>query len=240
MRQKIRRFTIILSFILFPVTVNYFSPFLSTWGASRGVVNGSLILFAALFLSALVTGRAFCGWACPGAGLQEALAPANESRITRGNRVKWLIWTPWITTIAVLLLRAGAPPVIEPLFMMESVISVSRPVMFIVYFAVVALIALPALVVGRRSFCHHICWMAPFMIMGRRCRDLLRLPALRLAPAPGACTKCGRCTARCPMSLPVQDMVIAGSMRNDECILCGECVDTCPNDALAYGFGRRP
>ena len=45
---------------------------------------------------------------------------------------------------------------------------------------VLMLIVLPTLLVGRRSFCHHLCWMAPFMILGRKLRNLLNTPALRL------------------------------------------------------------
>jgi ferredoxin len=38
------------------------------------------------------------------------------------------------------------------------------------------------------------------------------------------------------MSLEVQAMVEKGDMRNDECILCGGCVDGCPKNAIAYAF----
>ena len=38
------------------------------------------------------------------------------------------------------------------------------------------------------------------------------------------------------MSLDVNGMVHAGTMENDECILCGECVDVCPKDVIRYTF----
>ena len=42
----------------------------------------------------------------------------------------------------------------------------------ITYFSVLLLlIVLPAFVLGKRSFCHHLCWMAPFMILGRTARN---------------------------------------------------------------------
>ena len=40
------------------------------------------------------------------------------------------------------------------------------------------------------------------------------------------------------MSLGVDAMVQAGAMENSECILCGSCVDTCPQEAIRYAFGR--
>jgi len=60
-RQNIRQFTIILSFLLFPITLYYFSPYLIIQGALEGIVVGSFIVFIAMFIASLVFGRAFCG-----------------------------------------------------------------------------------------------------------------------------------------------------------------------------------
>ncbi len=49
---------------------------------------------------------------------------------------------------------------------------------------------------------------------------------------------CHNCTRNCPMSLEVEQMVKDGSMNNSECILCGECVDSCKSKAVQYGFGN--
>jgi ferredoxin len=38
------------------------------------------------------------------------------------------------------------------------------------------------------------------------------------------------------MSLDVKEMVESENMKNSECILCGECVDTCPKKAITYSF----
>ena len=38
------------------------------------------------------------------------------------------------------------------------------------------------------------------------------------------------------MSLPVQEMVASGSMERAECVLCGTCVDGCPNEAIRFSF----
>jgi polyferredoxin len=78
--------------------------------------------------------------------------------------------------------------------------------------------------------------MAPFMILGRKTRNLFRWPALRLQADEEACIDCGRCTRECPMSLDLNEMVHAETMENSECILCGSCVDTCPKDVIRYTF----
>lgn len=38
----------------------------------------------------------------------------------------------------------------------------------------------------------------------------------------------------CPMSLEVDAMVKEGKMESSECILCGTCVDNCPEDAISF------
>jgi len=41
------------------------------------------------------------------------------------------------------------------------------------------------------------------------------------------------------MSLDVNAMVQKESMENSECILCGKCVDLCPNGAIKYTFNNK-
>ena len=64
-RQRTRKALLIISFLLFPIIMNYLSPYVIIDGASQGIVNGSLVMFALLFLSSLLLGRLWCGWACP-------------------------------------------------------------------------------------------------------------------------------------------------------------------------------
>jgi ferredoxin-type protein NapH len=77
--------------------------------------------------------------------------------------------------------------------------------------------------------------MAPFMVIGTKISNLIRLPALRLKADKDKCVKCKTCTKNCPMSLEVMEMVQRGSMKNSECILCGTCADVCPKDVIRYG-----
>lgn len=93
-------------------------------------------------------------------------------------------------------------------------------------------------IVGRRAGCHSICWMAPFMLIGRWIRNRFGWPALQLQADASACTDCRKCTTNCPMSLDVNGMVKAENMENPECILCGTCVDGCPARVIRYAFAR--
>jgi ferredoxin-type protein NapH len=241
-RQSVRRMTLIVSFVLFPVVLNYLSPYVIVDAAARGIVNGSLIVFASLFLLSLFVGRAWCGWACPAAGLQEFTFPVVDKPASRrGDLAKWLIWVPWVCLIVVLVVRAGGYVQVDPLHMTTRGLSIVEPLSYITYYMVLALILIPCLLGGRRGFCHYVCWMAPFMILGRWLRNAVGWAALRLRASQKVCTRCGLCTRSCPMSLPVMDMVQSQKMEHAECILCGTCVDVCPQGATRFEFraGRR-
>ena len=242
-RQRIRRSLLLLSFLLFPITLYYFSPALILSGASQGIINGSFLAFSLMFLSSLFLGRLWCGWACPAGALQEMAAPANNKRLPRGrvDWIKWAIWIPWIGLIAFLAIRAGGYHAVDPLYQIPggatlAIPAGSGPPWWMIYYIIVALFLVLALVVGRRAGCRTVCWMAPFMIIGRWLRNRVRWPALRLVAAPDKCTDCLTCTRECPMSMEVHEMVKRADMEDGECILCGTCVDGCKQMAIHYSF----
>ena len=72
-RQRVRKGLLLVSFLLFPATLYWFSPALVLESAALGIAAGSLFVFGGLLVGSVFFGRAFCGWACPGAGVNEAL-----------------------------------------------------------------------------------------------------------------------------------------------------------------------
>jgi ferredoxin-type protein NapH len=240
-RQRTRKALLYVSLLFFPVTLYYFSPYLIIMAAGEGILSGSAIVFGLMFVSALMVGRLWCGWACPAGALQEFAAPINDRPAANGrwNLIKWLaVWVPWMAVIVWTVVRAGGIRAVDPLYQLESGVTLLQPFWFMIYYIVILLFLGLAVVVGRRAGCHYLCWMAPFMILGRTLRNRARWPALRLAAASERCTKCGRCTAACPMSLPVVDLVQRGDMEHAECILCANCTDTCPRDVIQLVFHR--
>jgi ferredoxin-type protein NapH len=243
-RQRIRKGVLLLSFLVFPLTMNYFSPYLIIDGASQGIASGSMIVFGLMFLSALVVGRLWCGWACPAGALGEMCFPVNDRpvNVKKIGWIKWAVWIPWIAIIAAAAVMAGGIRQVDPLLGTEGGISLAgsadRPIVFayIIYFGVIGLFALLAVFAGRRAGCHTVCWMAPFMILGRKVQSAAALPALRLRAQPDRCGDCHTCSNNCPMSLDVNGMVKLNQMENSDCILCGSCVDNCPTRAIRYAF----
>jgi len=237
-RQRVRKGLLIGTFLLFPIIMNYFSPYVIIDASSQGIVNGSLIVFALMFLFSLFLGRAWCGWVCPAGGLQEMASSVNGGRFKGGKRdwIKWLIWVPWIGIIVALAIRAGGYQRVDFFHLTENGVSVTDPMNYVIYLVVVGLFFGLAVLAGRRAGCHTVCWMAPFMILGRKIRNLVAWPALRLVAQPASCKDCMTCTSGCPMRLDVHGMVKAAAMEHNECILCGTCVDHCPSGAVHYSF----
>jgi len=240
-RQKIRKALTLFMFALFPVIYYYFSPYLVIMGAAEGIVVGSLIVFALLFVFSLFLGRAFCGWVCPAGATQELCARVRDKNFKNGKRnwIKYAVWAPWITIIAVLFLQAGAITAVDPLYQTYYGMSITGLESAIMFLAIAGLIAGIALVAGKRAACHTICWMAPLMIIGRKIRNSINCPALQLEADRSKCINCMACTRNCTMSLDVNTMVQKQVMENTECILCGNCVDICPKSAIKYSFGKK-
>ncbi len=239
-RQKIRSALIVVMFVLFPVIYYYFSPYLIIMGASEGIITGSLLVFATLFFSSLFLGRAFCGWICPAGATQELCMKIRNKPFKNGKRnwIKYAIWIPWVSVIVLMFVQAGGITTVDPLYQTYYGISITGIESIILFLAIAGVIAGIALVAGKRASCHTICWMAPFMIAGRKIGNATKLPSLQLKSNTEKCINCKVCIQKCPMSLDVNKMVQTENMENSECILCGSCVDNCPKEAIQYSFEK--
>jgi polyferredoxin len=121
--------------------------------------------------------------------------------------------------------------------MTESVVSLTAIQNYIIYYSVLLLILILNFIFGRRAFCHYLCWMAPFMALGKSIsRYLWVIPAVHIKSEQEKCTECGACSRVCPMGLSVSQMAKTNEFQHIDCINCMNCVDTCPQDVLRVGF----
>ena len=237
MRQRIRKTILIISFLLFPVTIWYFSPYLIIQAASEHIMNGSFIVFVSMFVLSMFLGRVWCGYLCPAGGLQECISVGNPAPANQGwrDKIKYVIWILWIIAIVVTFVLGKNGITVDPFYMTDHGISITSIYNYVMYYGVILLLVLPALIHGRRATCHYICWMAPFMVIGSSIGRLLHVPQLHIEADKRKCVACGKCSKSCPMGLDVKTMVSEG--KNDkctECIQCGACVDACPKNVLKY------
>ncbi len=95
-RQQIRKFILIISFLLFPITINFFSPYLIIDGIIGGIITGSFFTFSIMFLTSLFFGRFICGWLCPAGGIGELCFQVQNKPVkgTKVNLIKYFIWVP--------------------------------------------------------------------------------------------------------------------------------------------------
>lgn len=235
-RQKFRKLLLLISLLLFPVTLYYFSPVLIIGAGLEGIINGSFIVFTAMLVLSAFFGRLFCGYVCPGGGIQECAFEVNDKAPKQGwrNNIKYVIWILWIAVVIICYINRKRSITVNFFWQTEYGISVSEFYIYAVYYGIVLLIILPALLFGKRIFCHYFCWMAPFMVIGSRIGKILRIPQLQISAESEKCTSCGKCSKVCPMSLDVKNMVESGKINDDECILCGMCADKCPKKVLNY------
>ena len=156
----------------------FMSPVVPVLAARLGIIPGSLLVQAALFVLSLFLGRAFCGWFCPGAGMQELLALVIHRGAGRGwgDRVKYAICGAWSVLILSMLFQAGGLPRVDVSFGTRSNGIVQEILMRTGHFVIIGVLGA---IFGAWASCRYICWIAPFLVLGRRVRDFVRLPGLR-------------------------------------------------------------
>jgi ferredoxin-type protein NapH len=237
---KIRRALLFLFFLLTPLLQFYFSPIIPFFTALGGGIAISLFVFLSLGVIGMFFGRAPCGWVMLCGGLQESCFYVNDRRIAAGkkDRVKYVLWAIWLSSLLLVLWSHASTLHLDLFFGIEHGISMSRPQNFIIYYGILLPIVVICFIFGKRPLCHCGCWIAPFMVLGRKLGNALRLPGLRLKANPQQCVGCKTCTKVCPMGLEVEQMVKSGKVEHAECILCAECSHACKAKALQLTFGR--
>jgi ferredoxin-type protein NapH len=212
-RQSIRKGLLAAMLVLFQYRLFhlFFSPVLLVVAASQGIVNGSLLIYALLFLSSLYFGRAWCGWLCPGAALNEACSVVVRKQCSGGKaaKIKYVVFALLAGLTGFMAFRAGGFHAVDPFYGMERR-SLLQDIFLLA--GAVAIILPLAFFFGRFGNCHYLCWEAPILIIGTKIKDMARWPSLHLAVNTKDCNDCGKCDRHCPMSLPVAAMVKRGSL----------------------------
>jgi ferredoxin-type protein NapH len=240
-RQNIRRWLLVISFVLLPVSLVYISPVIIVMGAAEGIATGSMLLFIANFILSLVVARLWCGWLCPMGAWQEICSPVMKHTVQDGwrNRVKYGVTLVWLSLLAYLFISAGGIRAVNPFYNTDNGLSITTLPALIVTMVIFLILFAVAYFAGRRGFCHILCPVAGLMILGRKIRNRFGWPALQLSADASRCIDCKKCSKTCPMGLDVHGMVRQGEMENAECILCAGCADTCLEGAIRYTVGGR-
>jgi len=208
----------------------------------RKLNSSNLVVLAATLATAVLMGRAFCGWICPLGSVQEWVARLAQ-KLTGGRKagtkgVPWLpvklpplvdrplrylkygvlVWALWNSISAVV-------PPLEPFcpyktlfhFELESALSWS---VFIVMIAGSLLV--------ERFWCKYLCPLGAVLSIFNK------ISPLRVHTDQAVCTDCGLCGSTCGMGIEDRPE----NIRSLECIRCLDCLDTCKRpDAIELKLG---
>lgn len=78
-----------------------------------------------------------------------------------------------------------------------------------------------------RAFCKYICPITVFL------KPMSYFSLMRVKCDTEKCVSCGKCKKQCPMGVDITDNS-RKRVNGTECILCMECVDSCPKNALKF------
>jgi polyferredoxin len=239
-KLQIRRTMAFIALLVFPLTLNYFSPYVSVTAAFDGVIAGSVLLFVTLFITAVFFRRTWCSYLCPVSAIadySERINPRNVNR-KRLRIIRYTLFGVWGSALLIGFM-VSTKLTISPFYMTESIVSVDEPLKFITYYAVLFTLVILTLVIGKRGACHSICWMSPFLVAGSWIGDKLNLPQMRIQSNPDECISCSKCNKACPMSIDVMHELKNGSIESYDCINCSECENVCPKNVLKLNIIKR-
>lgn len=182
-----------------------------------GVFEAATIHYAvAKIFGPLVFGRGWCGYACWTAMILDLL-PYKTLQEPR----KKLGFIRYITFIISFVF-------VSSLFLMQ--IGNLERIMFwsflignILYYAVG--ITLAYICKDNRAFCKYICPITVFL------KPMSYFSMVRVKCDKEKCVSCNKCKRVCPMNVDMTDNTRKRE-NGTECILCMECIDKCPKDAL--------
>lgn len=225
-----KRIAIMLFFTAFWFTLFYvlgtveLSLTVAVLEIGMGIV-GAAFIFTLLrcIITPLIFGRAFCSWVCWSPGVFDLFGLYKSKTNLRRN--KWL-YLKYV--VAALLIFFGLRNLLT-----GNANFPTQQVSLIKDISVITLGLLFAFPLGHRNFCRYLC--PP----GSLIAYFSKWGLLKIEGEITKCKQCGTCKTNCPMGVSAKSYVQNGDRIYDrECILCGKCIDVCPENALKYSFRR--
>ncbi len=226
----------------------------------RGIVNPAFVLFALALLVTALCGRFFCGWACHMGALQDLCAWLLRRLRIRPQLVRsrllgyaplalafyLFVWPSFLRDLLHPLLRRWWPAVADalvpiPAFPGWSTAWTSRdlwaglPELWVAIPFFVVCGAATVYFLGARGLCRYVC---PY---GGLLRSAAHFTPLRVVVDADRCDGCALCTAACSIGVRVHEQTRAhGAVVDADCMRTLDCIEACPQQALALRVVQLP
>ena len=215
-------------------------PSEAMYTVAHGVVNAGAILLMVSILSVLVFGRWFCGWACHLVALQDGSAWLLKKIGIRPRplRSRWLMIVPLLAGLHLFLFPLVARALLDqPAPELQTELQKEEfwetfPGFWVGLATFVVCGFLMVYLLGAKGFCTYACpYGGLFGVADRVAPGRIRVS--------DACKRCGHCSAVCTSNVVVHEEVHTFGMVVDPgCMKCLDCVSSCPEQALSFGFGK--
>ncbi len=213
-----------------------------------GIITAGFIFMVLAMVSVLIVGRFFCSWGCHILALEDLSAWMLEKIGIRPKpvRLRTLLLVPpgamfymFVWPQISRLIDGREMPVLHittdesgwASFITDDFWrNLPGPGVIIFTFFVVGFLIVYLL--GSRSFCRYVCPYGALFSL-----------ADRVAPgkivALGDCTQCGICTAKCSSDIRVhEELTVFGKVVSPSCLKDLDCVSSCPEGAIGFGFTK--